>query len=87
MSARSVSQMFARGVRVGTSLQDAMGKVRRCWRKSETEFELALGEMFVLSSDAFVQRNELQKQLQSAKQKIAELTEELEHLKQGSSDG
>ena len=48
---------MSRSVRPGTALQDAMINVRRARRKSEHEFEVALGELFVLSSDAFKQRN------------------------------
>ena len=48
-----------RGVRAGTVLQDAILKVRRARSKSQNEFEVALGELFVLASDAFRERNGL----------------------------
>lgn len=54
-----IQNALARGVRVGTVLQDAVLKVRRARRRSDMEFEIALGELFVLASDAFKERNGL----------------------------
>ena len=61
---------FARPVRAGTRLQDCVLKVRRSRTVGETEFEIALGELFVCASDAFRERNGLRR-------KVKELAAEL----------
>lgn len=46
-----------RGVQTGTTLQEAVRKLRRARRSNDNEFEIALGELWVVASDYFVQRN------------------------------
>lgn len=72
---------LSRGVRAGTVLQDAMVKVRRARRRSEVEFELALGELFVLASDAFKQRNGFRNKLIETEARLKELEKENQELR------
>ena len=56
-----------------------MVKVRNARRSSENEFELALGEMFVLASDAFKERNGLKAIVQKLIKANGDLIEEVRY--------
>ena len=58
-----IKEAMARGVRAGTVLQDAVRKVRESRHGTDMEFNIALGELFVLASDAFRERNGLRNKL------------------------
>lgn len=76
-----IQTALSRGVRAGTVLQDAMIKVRNARRANEFEFELALGEMFVLASDTFKERNKLRDDCESFVKECKKLQDEVEYWK------
>jgi len=82
-----IQQALARGVRAGTALQDAMVKVRRARKANEYEFELALGELWILASDVFKQRNGFQNQLKKQAEIIKGMEEELEYWREKRREG
>ena len=75
-----VQSAVAHGVQPGTQLQDAMLKTRRSRRRAGAEFEIALGELFVVGMDACRTRNGLKIKLQLANKVIEELKAEIESL-------
>lgn len=81
-----VLEAFARGVRPRTTLQDAVMKVRLAYRgrlhNKDTAFELALGELFALASEAFRKRNGYYAELLKCRARIAELESELRAAKE-----
>lgn len=77
----SVQQALAHSVQPGTQLQDVMLKVRRARRRSTNEFELYLGQFFVLASDAFKERNGLRIKLKKAEELAIKMEEEINRLK------
>lgn len=79
-----IQTALSRGVRAGTVLQDAMVKVRNARRKNEYEFELALGELFVLSSDVFKERNKVKDDCKTLVKECKKLQEEVLYLRKQS---
>ena len=74
-----IQRAQARTVRAGTVLQDALIKVRRARKINEHAFELALGELWVLASDAFKQRNGFLNKVKKQEEIIKGMEEELEY--------